>query len=190
MTNEILHSQSGLLESHLNAEEQIHEPSHRTRISDQVAAVEQEQEPRKTSAAGPRKDMARTAVHLENQHMQWLLVAHGEHMVVAVDASGEALIESGLEQDRQAQVGVRVRVRPRTCAVVAGAHIGTSTEPGSDHDLSGLVRTEYAIQGGTLAGMGLVVRTAASPHIQVCNAVACASFVDTMVQYMTVHDCA
>lgn len=152
--------------------------------------MDQEEQPRSTSGVCPRKGTAHTAVHLENPHMERLAVAHGERTIVAVAPSDVAYTGPGLVLRRQAQAGVRGHVRPHTCAVVAGAHTGTSAEPGSDRDLPGAVRTAEKAQGGMPVGIELVVRIAASPHIQVCSAVACASFVDTMARHMTVHDCA
>lgn len=152
--------------------------------------MDQEQEPRSTSGVCPRKGTAHTAVRLENPHTERLAVAHGERTIVAVAPSDAAHIGPGLEQRRQAQAGVRGHVRLHTCAVVAGAHIGTLAEPGSDRDLPGPGRTAEKAQGGMPVGIELVVRIAASPHIQVCGAVACASFVDTLARHMTVHDCA
>jgi hypothetical protein len=110
--------------------------------------VDQEQEPRSTTGVCPRKGTAHTAVRLENQHIQRLVVAHGGHTIAAVAPSGVAHIGPGLEQHRQAQAEVRVHVRPHTCAVVAGAHSGTLAEPGSDRDLPGPVRTAPKAQGG------------------------------------------
>lgn len=152
--------------------------------------MDQEEEPRSTSGVYPRKGTAHTAVHLEIQHMRRLLVAHGAHTTVAVAPSDEAHIEPGLEQHRQAQAEVRVHVRPHTCAVVAGARIGTLAEPGSDRDLPEPVRIALKAQGGMAVSIVLLVRIAASPHKQVCSAVACASFVGTSARHMTVHDCA